>query len=327
MRLLLLLPLLAASAPAQSPAILAALATGTYFPLDTGNRWVYRIDSRVLTAGYQIWRIDRTQNFGGKTYSVMSIESADGVLGESWFRAGDDGRVYILTGAGEQLFLDPTVAPNPAAQLAVTGRSQTVTGSLGTFPDGIAYLNPSTGGFEDETGTLIRGVGLMASTSVLHAGSSGGFTYGRTLIEASLAGGIHLALAAPAIQLGVESLSLDVTNKLAPNCAVPCYFVACSLAPGADPAGTYKPCARARVSLANWPAGTNRFVDVQLLSADGAVVFDRKLAMDAAPGEAVNFLQVPLYSTPNQPFPAGTYKLVATTADAAAQSSLTIQLQ
>lgn len=327
MRFPLLLPFLAASAAAQSQAILAALATGAYFPLDIGNRWVYRIDSRVLTADYQIWRIDRTEDFGGKTYSVMSIESANAVLGESWFRAGDNGRVYILTGAGEQVFLDPTVSPDPTAQLAVTGRSKTFTGSLGTFPDGIAYLYPSTGALEDETGTLIRGVGVMASTSVLHTGSSGGFTYGRTLIEASLAGGIHLALPTPALQLGVESLTLDVTNKLAPNCAVPCYFVACGLVPGADPPGTYKPCAHARVSLANWPAGGNRTVDVQLLSTDGTIVFDRMIAMDAAPDEAVNVLQVPLYSAPNQPFPAGRYKLVAMTADLSAQSSLTVQLQ
>jgi hypothetical protein len=147
------------------------------------------------------------------------------------------------------------------------------------------------------------------------------------LIEASLAGGLHLALGSPSVQLGMESLTLDLTGKLAPNCAVPCYFVACYLAPGADPPGTYKPCARARVGLANWPAGNSRTVDIQLLAPDGTVVFDFKMAMDAAPDEAVSDVQVPLYSAPNQPFPAGAYKLVATTADGVAQSSLMLQLQ
>ena len=64
--------------PAQSKAVLAALATGTYFPLDVGDRWVYREDVRVATATYQTWRVDRTETINGSVYSVIAIEGPYG---------------------------------------------------------------------------------------------------------------------------------------------------------------------------------------------------------------------------------------------------------
>ena len=327
MRALLLLPLLASSLAAQSQAVLAALATGTYFPLDVGDRWVFRTDNRFVTGAYEVWRVDRTQDYGGQTYSVIAIEGASGVSGESWFRADSSGRVYVLTGNGEQVFLDPTARPDPAAQLRVTGQVKTITSPFGTFVDGLNYSNEFPGNLLLENGTLVRGIGLVTSAQILQTGSSGGFTSGRNLIEASLAGGIHFAMGTPSIQLGMESLTLNLSAKFAPNCAVPCYFVACYLAPGADLPGTYKPCARARVSLANWPIGSSRMVELQFLAPDGTVLFDSRIVLDADPGKAVNDLQVPLYSASNQPFAPGTYKLVAATADGSAQSSLAIQLQ
>ena len=74
MKCALLLCLFGSLLPAQSPAVLAALATGTYFPLDVGDRWVYRIDDRLATGSYQTWRVDRTATQNGNTYSVMAIE-------------------------------------------------------------------------------------------------------------------------------------------------------------------------------------------------------------------------------------------------------------
>ena len=86
-------------------------------------------------------------------------------------------------------------------------------------------------------------------------GSSGGFTQGRTLVEATVAG-IRFPAPAPALKLGMESLTLDVTGRHVTNCAVPCYFVACGLVPGADPPGTYKPCAQARVGAGQLAGGS-----------------------------------------------------------------------
>ena len=97
--------------------------------------------------------------------------------------------------------------------------------------------------------------------------------------------------------------------------------------PGADPPGTFKPCAQARVALASWPADLSRTVRLQLLAPDGSAAYDRTLTLDTAPRESVMFIQVPLSSAPNQPLPAGSYQLTAKTVDGAAQSSLAVRLR
>jgi len=318
MRLVLLLPLLAAVLPAQS--------TGSYFPLDVGDRWVYREDNRFFTATYQTWRVDRTVNRNGYTYSVIAIEGPGTYYGESWFRTADNGQIYLLTGAGDVLFLDPSATAPNSGQIQLTGAGGAVVTAMGTFPDTVNYRN-QLDDLDLETGTLARGVGLLTSTAILLTGSSGGPTLIRTLVEAHLAGGIDFPAPQSSLDLGLESTVLDVSGMKVTNCAVPCYFAACYLAPGADPANTYKPCAQARVALKNWPAGQSRQVTLQLLTPGGSTAFSSTLAMDSSTSASVTFLQVPLYSAPNQPLAPGSYQLQASTADGAAQSSLTIKIQ
>jgi len=325
MRCVSLLFLLVSVLPAQSQAVLAALATGSYFPLDVGDRWVYRIDGRLSTAQYQTWRIDRTEVHNGLTYSIIAIEQPGTLYYESWFRADSSGRVYVLAGDQDQLFLDPSGQPSPGAELQVTGFPGAVTAALGTFPDTLSYANPML--LTRETGVLARGLGLLNSMTNLLTGSSGGITQIRTLVEATVAGGIHFPALLPGLKLSIESLTLDVAGGQVTNCAVPCYFAACYLVPGADPPGTYKPCAQARLDLSNWPEGASRSVRLQLMAPDGSAAFDQSLTLDASPTAAVTFIQVPLYSTPNVPLPAGSYRLLATTSDGAAQSSLTVHIQ
>jgi len=311
--------------PAQSKAVLAALATGTYFPLDVGDRWVYREDIRVATATYQTWRVDRTETLNGNTYSVMAIEGPYGFYGESWFRADSSGRVYILTGSGDALFMDPTILAPNSGQVQLLGTGSSAVMALGTFPDTVNYVN-YVDELDIERGILARGIGLLSSTTVLETGSSGGDTLIRTLVEAEVAGGIHFPALQSSMELGMESLTLNVSGMQVTNCAIPCYFVACYIA-GADPAGTYKPCAQARVALKSWPAGQSRTVNLQLLAPGGSAVFNTTFAMDSSTSDSVTFLQVPLYSEPNQPFPPGVYRLQAATADGAAQSAVTVKIQ
>jgi hypothetical protein len=327
MRLALALLAFASLLPAQSKAVLAALATGTYFPLDVGDRWVYREDIRVATATYQTWRVDRTETVNGSVYSVIAVEGPYGYYGESWFRADTTGRVYLLTGAGDVLFMDPTTAgpTSGEVQLQNLAGGSTVT-ALGTFPDTLPYVN-FVDVFDMEKGILARGIGLLSSTTDLQTGSSGGPVLIRTLVEAHVAGGIDFPAPQSSIELGMESLNLDVSGMKVTNCAVPCYFAACYEAPGQDPAGTYKPCARARVALKNWPTGESRSVTLQLLAPGGATAFTSTFAMDSSPTDSVTFLQVPLYSAPNQPLAPGTYQLQAATGDGAAQSSITVKIQ
>ena len=317
MRFAFLLTLMATALEAQS--------AGSYFPLDVGDRWVYREDDRTSTAQYQTWRVDRQASLNGPPYSVMAIEGPGTLYAESWFRADSSGRVYLLTGDGDQLFLDPNIVGANSGEVRLTGPGGAVTTPLGTFADTMNYVNPM--GLLYETGTLARGVGLLASTTVLETGSSGGPTLIRTLVEAAVAGGVHYPALSSSLELGMESLNLNVSGMQVTNCAVPCYFVACGLAPGADPPGTYKPCAQARVALRNWPAGGSRTVRLQLLASDGSASFDQTFSMDAATDESVTFVRVLLYSAPNQPLPGGAYQLSAKTADGAAQSAIAVQIR
>jgi hypothetical protein len=81
------------------------------------------------------------------------------------------------------------------------------------------------------------------------------------------------------------------------------------------------------VGLANWPAGASRAVRVQFVAPDGTTLFDQTLNLDGSPTESVTFIQVPLYSAPNQGLPPGLYQLLAKTADGSAQSALAVQIQ
>jgi len=68
-------------------------------------------------------------------------------------------------------------------------------------------------------------------------------------------------------------------------------------------------------------------VRLQLIAPDGTTALDQTIQLDAAPDVSVGFVQVPLYSAPNQPLPVGAYQLLAATVSGVAQSSLTLQIQ
>ncbi len=318
--------LLVPAVSAQAQTALSGPAAGSYFPLDVGNRWVFRIDTRQTTASYQTWRVDRTEPRNGVVWSVIAIEDGNGMLlAESLFRPDSQGRVYYLAGSGEQLFLDPTNPPGANPVLEITGQIASASTAVGTFPDALSYRNVLDA-LDVENGTLVRGIGVVASRRDIMAGSSGGFSSSRALVEASLAGGIELSVAAPSVELGIENLVLNVSEQQVTNCAVPCYFVACGLVPGADPPNTYKPCVRARVELGNWPSGASRTLRLQLIGPDGAIAIDQALQLGATPKQSVGFVQLPLYSSPNQPLPAGAYQLLAVGAGGA-QASLMLKIQ
>src|SRR5262245_26369258 len=118
MRSLIPFFMLAALLPGQSQQVQAALAAGSYFPLEVGNRWVYRVDGRLTSAAYQNWTVDRTEERDSKTYFVVGIRSKGKLLSETLFRVDDRGRIFVLTGSGDQLFLD-IVDSSDSAQLQI----------------------------------------------------------------------------------------------------------------------------------------------------------------------------------------------------------------
>jgi|SoiMethySBSTD1v2_1073268.scaffolds.fasta_scaffold172259_2 hypothetical protein len=325
MRSLIPFFLMAALLPAQSQQVQAALAAGSYFPLEVGNRWVYRIENGFESRAYQTWSVDRVEEHDGRTYFVVAIRSKGSLLGESLFRVDDGGRVFLRTGLGDLLFLDASDSTGNA-QLRIQSKGIPFRAPIGSFSDTLNYRN-SIDAFRLELGTLGRGIGLLASTATLLTGSSGGFYEGRTLVEAVIGGRLQFTLNSTGLQLGLESLSLDLTGKQADNCAIPCYSAACGWFGLADPPGTYKPCARARVALTNWPADASRTVRLKLFSPDGQALIDQTVSIEREPGEAATFSQLRLYSQPNQPFPPGAYRLEAATEDGAAQSAVTLQIK
>ncbi len=267
-----------------------AFQSGSFFPLQVGNTWIYRVNSRSVTSSYVVRSIARTEELGGQTYFVLTSDGA--VLQR--LRGDSEGRIWRFTGTAtspkEELLLDPQASTRgPFAS------------ELGSFPDAASQI--VTEGLGRDDTVYVRGVGLMRTESRLLSGSSGGFSSGLYLVEARL-DGIRLGLAAPRLSVSIESPVLDVTGKKVTNCAIPYYCVACGLI-GADGPGVYKPCAQARVE-AN--ATTPFTVELELADAAGQVVF-RGPQTAGGPGDAVRYIQLQLYAQPNAPFPPGTYSL------------------
>jgi len=313
----------------STPQVNAALAAGSYFPLDPGNQWVFRIDDRIGTAiGFETWRVDRVQTVNGKVYAVFGLYSNGKLYGESFFRADDQGKVYLLSGDSEKLFLDEHATPAQAQGiLEITSRAGAAHSEVGDFADTLTYTNHISG-LQLEIGTLARGVGLLTSTQSLLTGSSGGLTSKRTLVEAATGGGaIRFSAPAGAIQLSLDDLSPDLTNKKTANCALPCYFAACGLGGGQpDPPGTYKPCVRARIGLQNWPANASRALHIRLNSPDGAVLYDKAFTVAGGTDSSIS-TQIPLFVSADQIYAPGTYRLSAATDDESMQSSVAVRIR
>ncbi len=260
--------------PAPGPA--------SYFPLQVGNQWVYRLDSRTVTADYVTRTITGTEQVGGLTYYAVSDQAGQVAMR---LRSDADGRILRLSGNAEAILVDPK-----------TASADSVTGPLGVFADALRVVTTMGGLIREET-VYVRGIGLAKSSATMLSGSSGGFTSGLELVEARLDGGIRLVLPAAQVSLSIEKTVLDVTGRKVANCAVPSYCVACGLI-GADPPGTYKPCVQARVE--GRPGA-----DLELHNAAGTTVF-RAAALTGS----LRYVQVPLYSRPNEPLAPGLYTLV-----------------
>lgn len=284
----------------------AALVSATYFPLQVGDEWIYVYNSRIGTSQYLTRRIPDATVVDGVAWFIVE-ESIDGDQPSlSQYRNDDLGRIYQLTNTGVQLWLDPSATPDPTAFLKLTGRGGEVDAPAGKFQDRLDYT-VTRGGLDLENGTFARGVGLVTNSHQLLEGSGGGFTEGMTLVYAKIDGHVVFASPASSLELSIEANTFDLTDKLAPNCAVPCYFVACGLAPGADPLGTYKPCFQARVKM-------NQSCDLDLLDSSNNSLYHATLTGSAVVRQVLLYSQTG-FGSPPTPFPPGSYQLRAKTPD------------
>src|SRR5258708_378189 len=291
--------------------IAAALHSTSYFPLQVGNQWVYRIDSRVGTADYSTVRVASVRIINDQAwYSVLTGDDPKTAI-ETLYRADAQGRIYQLDRNGQEiLWLDPTPNPNPSAVLQIlNGRGQPVRNALGSFPDTFGYVIMTP--LSREPGTFARGVGRINSRADSLTGSSGGFVDGLDLVYARIGGNIRFATPAISVGLSVESNDLDVSGGNVTNCAVPCYFAACGITPGADPPGTYKPCFQARVRLENLPVQDSATLDLDLIDASEHSVYHTSATVAAGQAQPDSILvrQRQLYTAPNQPVPPRPYRV------------------
>jgi hypothetical protein len=271
------------------------LTGGSYFPLQVGNTWVYRYNNRVVTASYLIWTITGTEVINGMTYYDMS--SGGNIVGR--YRGDDTGVIHTLTAAGDQVYLDPTAS---AAQ------ATTYSGPLGTF-SGALGLTSYPNSLEMDQSIFVRGIGLANLQAQMLSGSSGGFLDSMDLVEVRL-NGVRLSVPTASVSLGIESTDLDLTDQTAPNCPLPCYYVACGLGgPQPDPPGTYRPCVEIRLETTALPIANT--VLVQFLDATGTAVYSTAV-LSATSGNSFNYIRVPLYTVPASTTPSSAFTLLPT---------------
>jgi hypothetical protein len=298
------------------PTIDQGLASGSYFPLALGNTWVYKYNDRLVTASYVVQTINEQIFQNGQFYYVLSQTSPPLTLPIAILRADPSGVIYQLVNGVEQVYLDPT-----SAGIA------SYTSALGVFSDAIVPPAQTLGGLIQTTSTYARGIGLVNSQSTMLSGSSGGFTQSLDLVDVKV-DGFHLSVPVPKIALSIDNPFPNISEQQAPNCSVPCYFVACALAPGADPPNTYRPCGQARIDAsAEVPFYT---VLLELVDSTGTVVFQNSLQSLAL--TSLNYVRLPLYTgqTPFTLLPPGIYHLTASIqlgSTTLATSTIQVQIQ
>lgn len=269
----------------------------SFFPLEVGNTWVYKTDSRFATSSYVIWKVTGLREQSSHVYAEISAVRSTGSNAILLLREDPDGTLWQLAGTPEKPVEQVYLKPSDARHAAFTS-------AVGSFPDA-ATQNLDTVLSREEK-VFVRGVGLTRDRLTLGGGSNGGFGESLDLIEYHLASGPRVQVQSPRVSVTAESAVLDVTGKLVTNCAIPCYYAACGIGSPVDPPNTYKPCTRTRIEAS---AEAGFWGEVALLNAGGQTVFSSG-QMASPPGELLQYVQVPLYSAPNKPLPAGTYRLV-----------------
>ena len=271
---------------------------GGWWPLEIGNEWHFRLNSRVVTGAHAVWRVARKERIDGVEWSVLD----PGPVPNTRLRADGDGRIFRLAADGnEGLLIDPSGVAN--GTWVVGGRMPIAMTLAGTFTEEVSWRGPIAG-LGQESGRLARGVGPTYYQTNVIAGSSGGFGAGLTLLEA-VTGGARLVPNYPRVELLLETQIVNFSAKSARNCAIPCYFAACF---GADLPTTYKPCLEASVK-----GGGGRLA---LLDPSGTPVFETV---------ANGWVRIPLYREPATLLPAGKYSVAATVNGATLTLLLEIQ--
>jgi hypothetical protein len=243
-----------------------------WLPLQTGNYWIYSMDTRFVTRLHHTLRVLGPYEQAGKIYCQLEDRNGDS-LSHRFLRVDAQGRIYqlnTLSADAETLLLDPSHA-----------QDATYEGPLGL--DGRFILFNGVNPFIRARYEYASGVGMLSLTESIIAGSSGGFSRSETLLEAKIGDRVYRAPLSSDPQV---SLSTDATFG---NCAIPCYYAACGLGSPVDPPRTIKPCLRVRMQVSHAPPGANLILDLSSTNS----LYQTRIPLASADG--VTFSSLPFY--------------------------------
>jgi hypothetical protein len=269
-----------------------------WLPLQTGNYWVYRVDSRFTTGSHQTLRVLGPYEFEDKIWCQLEDASTNYLV-----RVDTEGRIYrrYFNSNIEELLLDPrNLLPREYAS------------PLGFTSLVIDYSTNSS--LLMNRSSFVKGIGRISTTTNVMAGSSGGFSYSETLLEASINGKLYKlpATNAPSVHL-----------ELAPefrNCAVPCYYAACGLGSPVDPPNANKPCLAARLSATNLSPGSSLLLT--LSNSIGTLQYSQQIPLSNTQPvlyQSLSFYNQTSTGSPITLFPKGDYFVTLTALNPDAQ--------
>lgn len=193
--------------------LLASVAFAqNYWPLTTGNIWVYKTTDR----GYVRWTIQRTEDFDGKTYSLLAGDPA----GDVWLRGDDEGRVYAFdprtreeklyyrfgAGVGESY---ETAIPDSGGRAQLQTRNESYRGPVGQFSNALAIAYPGAQrppGFSREL--------FLPHVGMVHRDGIGGIQASSwDLVYASLGGVTIVTQPETSFAIAVERNSVRLTLR------------------------------------------------------------------------------------------------------------------
>jgi hypothetical protein len=245
-----------------------------WFPLHTGNYWVYRQNTRFATGLFSTVRVIGPYEIGSQVYCQIETNSRP-----SFLRVDAQGRIFSRTlMMPETLLLDP----------------QTANGNTATQQSGSGLMPTET--------TFARHLGPTQSNTRLATGSSGGLTESLNLVEARIDGKLQFRpLSAPAIEAVIAPEDS--------NCAIPCYYAACGIGSPVDPGP--KTCRTTRLAVNQAPV--NSRIQLLLRRESNALTL-HQIELSIAHADEVLYYSLPLYSqttagAPITPMPPGAYEL------------------
>jgi hypothetical protein len=287
--------------PLQAPSRIAGTQSSDYFPLATGNLWIYQ-GGGVYSGTFLTLQIAGSQVFQGSTYFLLHGFAQQ----DYWLREDARGSVfqYDSTQAAENLWWAfgsalglqySTALPGVCCGVAkVSSRSAAYKGPLGTFGSSLQISYPGVFQVGIVQETFLPGVGLALRTQ-----ATGGPSYGSWELIYARVGGVTVD-SAPEL-----SFSLALDNAI--------YTVS---SPTAAPVMT----ARLRLRNTAQPITLNLLTsqryDLTITDANGTVVYqwsygkafsDIAMNQTFGPGEEDFLIQVPLTGSDKAPLPAGQY--------------------